>query len=157
MTRGRLLSAVLLALALLRTPATAGDNHGASKPERDHPAAPAAQAPAPPAAARPAPAAPQPGGPTCAVARPAVGAIVVGCRLDAHPFRGLAAGYVDYCRGHLGYAPGAPDCYAFADEVCTVYLPANAAWTETRQTLAGEAFPCPDAPEPPVCPRLTWR
>ena len=68
-----------------------------------------------------------------------------------------SAGVVDYCRGHLGYAPGAPDCYAFADEVCTVYLPANDAWTETRRTLPGEAFPCPDAPEPPVCPRLTWR
>ena len=160
MTRAGLLFLLFPGVMLLRAPAVAGENHPPRKPQPEHATAARAHPQPPVTPATPAPVqGATPGAPrACAVpTAPGLGAVVVGCRLDAHPFRGLAAGVVDYCRGHLGYAPGAPDCYAFADEVCTVYLPANDAWTETRRTLSGEPFPCPDAPEPPVCPRLTWR
>jgi len=136
---------VVLPLTLLLGVAAASDKHPPAKTDSRHPAA----APAPP----PAHSAPPASRPVAAL--PA--AIVTGCRLDAHPFRGLQVGFADYCRGHLGYAPGAPDCYTFADEVCTVFVPADAAWAETRRVLAAAVFPCPEAPEPPVCPRLTWR
>ena len=156
-------SVALLAAALFLDVARATDDRPPQKPAPGH-ARPAA-APAPAASGHPAaPATPAvPARPDAARAAavpagvPAVAAaIVTGCWLDAHPFRGLAAGVVDYCRGHLGYAPGAPDCYTVADEVCTIFLPGSAAWTETRRPLGSSVFPCPDAPEPPVCPRLTW-
>ena len=56
----------------------------------------------------------------------------------------------------LGAAPLRHEVEDLAAQACASVL-ANDAWTETRRTLPGEAFPCPDAPEPPVCPRLTWR
>jgi len=162
--RFRLLVALLLGAVLLLDVARAADDHTPRKPAPGHagraaapppghprhPALPAARA----VPARPddAPAAPALVAPPAAVAA----AIVTGCWLDAHPFRGLTTGVIDYCRGHLGYAPGAPDCYTVAEEVCTVFLPESSTWTETRRSLGSAVFPCPDAPEPPVCPRLTW-
>jgi hypothetical protein len=84
----------------------------------------------------------------------APGAVTTACWLDVRYFRNLTSGVVDYCRGHLGYAPGALDCYQFTDRVCSVFVPETVEWIETRQTVAPAIFPCPDAPEPPVCPRL---
>jgi len=80
--------------------------------------------------------------------------VVTGCRLEPRLFHSLKTGWIDYCRGHLGYAPGALDCYNFTDQVCTVFLPATQRWTESRQESPPVVFPCPDAPEPPSCPRL---
>jgi hypothetical protein len=82
------------------------------------------------------------------------GAVTTACWLDVRYFRSLATGVVDYCRGHLGYEPGAFDCYQFTDRVCSVFVPQTVEWIETRQTEAPAVFPCPDGPEPPVCPRL---
>ena len=80
--------------------------------------------------------------------------VVTGCRVEPRLFHSLKTGWVDYCRGHLGYVPGAFDCYNFTDQVCTVFLPATQRWTESRQESVPVVFPCPDAPEPPSCPRL---
>ena len=155
MKRPVLLLVLPLGGMLLLGAAAAAENHPQPKPASRHPASPApAPSPHPSPAPAARPVASRPAGHPIA-GQPAV--VVTGCWLDAHPFRGLAVGFVDYCRGHLGYAPGAPDCYTFADEVCTVFVPEDAGWAETRRVLAAEVFPCPDAPEPPVCPRLTWR
>src|SRR5439155_1213527 len=100
---------------LLLGAAAAAENHPQPKPASRHPASPApAPSPHPSPAPAARPVAIRPAGHPIA-GQPAV--VVTGCWLDAHPFRGLAVGFVDYCRGHLGYAPGAPDCYTFADVV----------------------------------------
>jgi len=103
--------------------------------------------------ALPSPSAPPP---AAAPVFPLVGPlpVVTGCRLEPRLFHSLKTGWIDYCRGHLGYAPGALDCYNFTDQVCTVFLPATQRWTESRQESPPVVFPCPDAPEPPSCPRL---
>jgi hypothetical protein len=81
--------------------------------------------------------------------------VVTGCRVEPRLFYSLRTGWIDYCRGHLGYEPGALDCFNFSEQVCTVFLPATQTWTESRYD-PGEpvVFPCPDAAEPPTCPRL---
>ena len=84
---------------------------------------------------------------------PAISPVLTGCWLETHQFRDLG-GIVDYCRLHLRYVPGTLDCSQFADEVCSVFLPQTGEWVETRQPLEPVLIPCPDAPEPPVCPRL---
>ena len=81
--------------------------------------------------------------------------ITSNCRQDVRLFRSLRNGVVYYCRGHLAYEPGALDCFQFVDQVCTVVFPATAELTESRQSGAPFIFPCPEAPEPPVCPRFT--
>ena len=81
-------------------------------------------------------------------------AIVTECRDDVRLFDSLATGTVDYCRAHLRYVPGALDCYQVIDRVCLVYLPGTAEWTDTHLPRARIPFPCPYAPEPPVCRRL---
>jgi hypothetical protein len=80
--------------------------------------------------------------------------VVTNCWLDTRYFRNLRHGVTDYCRENLRYRPGAPECYQFADRVCSVFLPDTVEWVETRQVVAPAVFPCPDAPEPPVCPRM---
>ncbi len=92
--------------------------------------------------------------PPGAVAPGALGAVTTACWLDYRYFRTLSAGVLDYCRSHLRFEPGALDCYQYTDRVCSVFLPGTAEWIETRQTVAPVVFPCPDGPEPPVCPRL---
>ena len=95
MTRAGLLSVLFLGVTLLRAPAIAGENHPPRKPQPEHATAARAHPQPPVTPATPAPvqgatpAAPH----ACAVpTAPGLGAVVVGCRLDAHPFRGLAAG-----------------------------------------------------------------
>jgi hypothetical protein len=80
--------------------------------------------------------------------------IVTACWLDTRLFESLKTGPMTYCRGHLAYSPGRLDCYQFTDQVCSVVLPSSATVTQTRQPVAPALFPCPDAPPPPVCPRL---
>ena len=63
-------------------------------------------------------------------------------------------GPVAYCRGHLRYEPGALDCYTLAQQVCLVLEPFSQTWSEQREELRSEVFPCPEGPKPPVCPRL---
>lgn len=80
--------------------------------------------------------------------------IVTACWFDTRLFESLRYGPVTYCRKRLAYTPGALECYQFTDQVCTVVLPSSATVTQTRQPVAPVLFPCPDGPEPPVCPRL---
>lgn len=87
---------------------------------------------------------------------PGSGPVLTDCWLDVHYFRNLTSGVTDYCRGHLGYAPGALDCYQFTEQVCQVFLPDTIQWVETRQPVLPTVFPCPHAPQPSVCPRLSW-
>ena len=75
------------------------------------------------------------------------------CWPEARLFDSLRNGTVNYCRGHLRYEPGALDCYFVADQACWVLLPSRE-WIQTRSVGSPIAFPCPDAPEPPFCPRL---
>lgn len=107
-----------------------------------------------PALARPPIPFPPPGTVTVGPSFGVNGAVTTACWLDVRYFRNLTSGVVDYCRGHLRYAEGALDCFQFTDRVCSVFLPDTVEWVETRQTVAPVVFPCPDAPEPPVCPRL---
>lgn len=80
--------------------------------------------------------------------------VLVSCWLEARLFESLRTGPVDFCRGHLRYRPGALDCARFVDQVCWVYLPAQAEYTLTRTPNLRAAVVCPPGPEPPVCPRL---
>src|SRR5262245_44403972 len=76
------------------------------------------------------------------------------CWPETRLFDSLKNGTVNYCRGHLRYEPGALDCFFVADQVCWLLQPANGEWVQTRSLGSPIAFPCPDAPEPPVCPRM---
>jgi hypothetical protein len=76
------------------------------------------------------------------------------CWIQPRYFESLKTGVFEYCRGHLRYQPGKLDCYYFAEEVCWVFLPGNEEWTQTHNVGPSTRFPCPDGPEPPVCPRL---
>jgi hypothetical protein len=99
-----------------------------------------------PALARPAPPPPLPPAPFPA-----------DCRLDVRLFRSLRHGPVTYCRKRLAYAPGALECYQFTDRICSVFVPETGELVRTRLPVAPVVFPCPDAPAPPVCPRLDFR
>lgn len=121
------------------------DRNGGTRPPQATPAP--RVAPAPPSTA---PGAPAPAAPVIVLPAP----VVTGCWTDPRWFYSLAGGYVPYCRGHLAYAPDVLDCYGYAEEVCSVYSPANGLWSEARRPLPPTIFACPEAPEPPVCPRL---
>ena len=81
--------------------------------------------------------------------------ITTSCWIEARPFESLRFGVFDYCRGHLGYKPGALDCLRIFDQVCWVFLPPQQERTQTRTVNLKSLIECPDGPEPPVCPRLT--
>jgi hypothetical protein len=108
---------------------------------------------APPAKAAPPSTTPPPRVVVSVVAPP----VVTGCWQDIRLFKSFQTGVVDHCRGHLDYVPGALDCYAFSDEVCSVYTPSSGEWSEARRPLPPNLIVCPDEVGPPVCPRLTWR
>ena len=80
--------------------------------------------------------------------------IPTSCWNQPRYFDSLKYGTFEYCRGHLRYEPGALDCYYFSEQVCWVFLPGDHQWTQTHSIGPATEFPCPDAPEPPVCPRL---
>lgn len=75
------------------------------------------------------------------------------CWLSIRLFNTLRHGPFEYCRRNLRYSPGKLECYTFTDQVCSVLLP-NGEWTETRNVIQRQPFPCPRGPEPPVCRRL---
>lgn len=76
----------------------------------------------------------------------------ISCQTETRQFD-TREGPVDYCRGHLRYEPGALDCYTLAQQVCLVLEPLSQSWREQREELRSEAFPCPEGPKPPICPR----
>lgn len=75
------------------------------------------------------------------------------CWLSVRLFDTLRHGPFDFCRRKLRYTPGKLECYTFTDQVCAVLLPSGE-WTETRNVIQRQPFPCPRGPEPPVCRRL---
>ncbi len=80
--------------------------------------------------------------------------IVTNCWTETQYFSSFKTGDVDYCRGHMRYVPGAPDCYTFETQVCELFQPTTGEWTQSRQHLAPRVFECPDAPKPPKCPSM---
>ncbi len=93
-------------------------------------------------------------GPTIIVPNGDSSTVTTACWLESRYFENLKAGVVDYCRGHLRYSPGAVDCYRFTDQVCSVLLPRTGEWSQRRFPGPSGIFPCPEGPEPPMCPRL---
>ena len=82
-------------------------------------------------------------------------AVVTSCWLQPRFYWSFTSGTVDYCRGHLRYVPGTLDCFRTGEQVCSIWLPDRLSWTESHEPLfPPEVLPCPDAPEPPVCPRM---
>jgi hypothetical protein len=77
------------------------------------------------------------------------------CWSELKLFDTLRYGPVDFCRKHLAYRPGRLECAQVGESVCWVLL--GAQWTLTRTPLNQYVIPCPDGPEPPVCPRLTFQ
>ena len=85
---------------------------------------------------------------------PPPGAVVTDCWLQARTFDTLRNGPFAYCRKNLRYRPGALECFWIAERVCWVFFPDRREWSQLHTPEAPVAFPCPDGPEPPVCPRL---
>jgi hypothetical protein len=77
------------------------------------------------------------------------------CWPEVKVFDSLRRGPIDYCRKRLAYRPGRLECAQVAENVCWVLL--GTQWTLTRSPVTEHLVPCPDGPEPPVCPRLTFR
>lgn len=77
------------------------------------------------------------------------------CWPEVKLFETLRYGPVDFCRKRLAYRPGRLECAQVAENVCWVLL--GVQWTMTRTTAREYVIPCPDGPEPPVCPRMTFR
>ena len=77
------------------------------------------------------------------------------CWPELKLFDTLRYGPVDFCRKRLAYAPGRLECAQVSEQVCWVLL-ADGQWILTRSPVGTQVIPCPDGPEPPVCPRLTF-
>lgn len=75
------------------------------------------------------------------------------CWIDIRLFYTLRLGPVAICRRNLKYRPGKLECYQFTDQVCQTVDPANGIVT-SRSPIDVAVLPCPNGPEPPVCPRL---
>ena len=85
--------------------------------------------------------------------------VVTNCWTETQTFSNLTTGDVDFCKKHMRYTPGAPDCYVFETQVCDLFQPANQQWTQNRRPLAPRVMECPEEPEPPLCPSspsLRW-
>ncbi|HXJ36511.1 MAG TPA: hypothetical protein VMS22_20945 [Candidatus Eisenbacteria bacterium] len=80
--------------------------------------------------------------------------VVTSCWLEPRWFYTLRDGAVDYCKQHLRYYKGKPDCLAFTDEICWAYNPDTGEWFQLRNNGDQRVVICPDGPEPPTCPRL---
>lgn len=76
------------------------------------------------------------------------------CWPEVKLFDTLRYGPVDFCRKRLAYRPGRLECAQVTEQVCWVLL--DGQWTRTRSPVVTHVIPCPDGPEPPVCPRLTF-
>jgi hypothetical protein len=77
------------------------------------------------------------------------------CWSEVKLFDTLRHGPFDYCRKRLAYRRGRLECAQVGESVCWVLI--GAQWTLTRTPLNQYTIPCPDGPEPPVCPRMTFR
>jgi hypothetical protein len=77
------------------------------------------------------------------------------CWAEVKLFDTLRYGPVDFCRKRLTYRPGRLECAQVSESVCWVLL--GTQWTLTRTPVSQYVIPCPDGPEPPVCPRLTFQ
>ena len=78
--------------------------------------------------------------------------LVTNCWTETQYFSSLKTGDVEYCRGHMKYVPGAPDCYTFETQVCAIFQPLTREWTQSRQPLPPRVFACPNEAKPPLCP-----
>jgi hypothetical protein len=70
-------------------------------------------------------------------------------------FDSLRTGPVDFCRKRLAYHPGRLECAQVEENVCWILL--GTQWTQTRMPVNERVLPCPEGPQPPVCPRMTFR
>src|SRR5262249_22660406 len=70
------------------------------------------------------------------------------------PFAPLRVGPSPYCRKILRYRPGALECFWIAERICWAFDPVSRQWSQLPSPEQPIVFPCPDGPEPPVCPRL---
>ena len=77
------------------------------------------------------------------------------CWPEVKLFDTLRYGPVDFCRKRMAYRPGRLECAQVGENVCWVLL--GFQWTLTRTPTNEYVIPCPDGPEPPLCPRLTFR
>jgi hypothetical protein len=77
------------------------------------------------------------------------------CWAEVKLFDTLRYGPMEYCRKRLAYRPGRLECAQVGETVCWVRV--GLQWTLTRTPVQQYVIPCPDGPEPPVCPRLTFR
>jgi hypothetical protein len=77
------------------------------------------------------------------------------CWPEVKLFDTLRWGPVDFCRKRLAYRPGRLECAQVSESVCWILL--GTQWTLTRTFADEYVIACPEGPEPPVCPRLTFR
>jgi len=77
------------------------------------------------------------------------------CWIDIRLFYTLRLGPVAICRRHLRYHPGTLECYQFTDQVCQTVDPRDGVVT-SRSPIDVAVLPCPNGPEPPVCPALNF-
>ena len=76
------------------------------------------------------------------------------CWIEPRWFESLRSGPVDYCKKSLRYRPGRLDCLAFTDEVCWAFNRVTGDYQQLRNVGRESLIICPEAPEPPTCPRL---
>ena len=79
---------------------------------------------------------------------------VADCWSQARTFDTLRDGPFAYCRKNLRYRPGALECFWIAERICWAFDPVSRQWSQLHSPEQPIVFPCPDGPEPPVCPRL---
>jgi hypothetical protein len=77
------------------------------------------------------------------------------CWPEVKLFDSLRSGPVDFCRKHLAYRPGRLECAQVEENVCWVLL--GTQWAQTRTPVTHRVLACPEGPQPPVCPRMTFR
>ena len=77
------------------------------------------------------------------------------CWPEVKFFDTLRYGPVPFCRRKLAYAPGRFECAQVSEQLCWVLL-SDGQWILTRSPIGTQVIQCPDGPEPPVCPRLTF-
>ena len=85
---------------------------------------------------------------------PRLAPVVTDCWTETQHFYSLKTGDLDYCRGHMKYVPGAPDCYTFEVKVCQIFDPTNNQWSQSRQPFPPQVFECQDEAKPPLCPSM---
>jgi hypothetical protein len=80
--------------------------------------------------------------------------VTTSCWVEPRWFETLRNGPVDFCKRSLRFRPGQIDCLAFTDEICWAFRSDTGEWTQLRNPGRENLIVCPDAPEPPTCPRM---